>query len=469
MNHSSHAGRPDPRRLSRRRFIGEMSCASVGLSSLLSSLLTLRLTGSVSEATLPVSANDDYKAMICLFFAGGNDSFNMLVPRQEDAYAEYAATRDVIALPRESLLPITSAGQAFSEFGIHPRLTGLQQLYNDGKLAFVANLGTLIEPITREQYQPDKSPRGLFSHSDQQFHWQTVVPQIRGASPGGWAGRVADVLDSANLSGKLAMNISLSGNNVFQSGNNAVAYSVSSSGAPEIEAFRDPVERLAITNLLEQNYQNLYQRAWAGRIKNAFETTELFDQSVGSIALATEFPDTSTGRNLEMIARIIAARDGLEARRQIFFLLRGGWDHHSEVLNNQDALFTEIDAAISAFWAALTELGMANQVVLFTASDFGRTLTTNGLGSDHAWGGNHFALGGPVHGGKIYGSYPSLAINSELDIGRGRLIPTTSVDLYAAELASWFGVPSGELDTVLPNLRNFIDPYQSPYPVGFLG
>lgn len=460
-----HSEKTRPHHISRRRFIGEFSCATVGLSSLLSSLLTLRLTGGT---VAPLQSGDDYKAMVCLFLAGGNDSFNMLVPRHEEAWSEYALTRDAIALPRESLLPITSLGQPYSEFGVHPRLSRIQQLYQDGNLAFLANLGTLIEPLSRDQYQPDRAPRGLFSHSDQQFHWQTVVPQVRGATPGGWGGRVADVLEAANLQGRLSMNLSLSGSNVFQSGKNAIAYSVSASGVPEIESFRDPVERLAVSSLLEQNYRNLYQRTWAERVENAFETTELFDQTVGGVDLQTTFPDTPTANDLRMIARVMAARNPLQAQRQIFFTLRGGWDHHSEVLNSQDALFQEIDEAIGAFWDALAELGLQNKVVLFTASDFGRTLTTNGLGSDHAWGGNHFVIGGPVNGGRIFGQYPSLAIDNPLDIGRGRLIPTTSVDLYSAELASWFGVPAGDLETVLPNIRNFIDPATSRFPIGFL-
>ncbi|MEM1155956.1 MAG: DUF1501 domain-containing protein [Pseudomonadota bacterium] len=452
------------RQISRRRFIGEMSCAAVGASSLFSSLLTLRLTA----ATVTPSSN--YRALVCLFLYGGNDSFNMLVPRQSAAYNQYATTRDNVSLAQADLLPISSINQPFTEFGLHPSLTRLQSIYNSGNLAFLANVGTLIEPMTVAKYNnsPNLHPKGLFSHSDQQFHWQTVLPQYRGTPFGGWAGRVADAMQHLNTQRKIAMNVSLNGVNVLQTGNETLTYSVSSSGTPTIDAYQDQTERVAVDTILAQSYKNLYQQSLADKIKNSYDTTEVFDNAVSGVTLNTVFPSTDLASKLKMIARTIAARSALCMDNQIFFVGLGGWDHHTELLNNHNGLLTQVDGAVGAFWDAMVELGVQNDVTLFSASDFGRTLASNGQGTDHAWGSNQFVLGGSVNGGRIYGQYPELAIGSSLDVGRGRLVPTTSVDVYCAELASWFGVPAHDIATVLPNIGNFVNPVTTPRPLGLL-
>lgn len=462
-----------PRKISRRKFLVQANCAAVGTVSLFSSLFTLRLTaGAVSGESLP-----GYKALVCLFLSGGNDSFNMLAPRQQEAYDEYKSVRSTLALPRqgdggtEGLLPISSSGQAYSEFGLHPKLTGLQALFNDGRAAFVANVGTLVEPTSLAQYKAGSVslPTGLFSHADEIVHWQTVVPQVAGSGPKGWTGRMADCLSQANANGSIAMNVSLSGTNILQVGNQSVPYITGPGGSVQLTEYgADPVSQLAINNVLSQEYHNLYQKTLAGNIRNSIDTAIVFQDATAAVELTEPFPDTNTGSRLGAIARIMAARSELGMNRQVFFVNRGGWDHHKEVLVNQETLFGELNDAIGAFWRELGHLGLQDQVVLFTASDFGRTLTSNGLGSDHAWGGNHFILGGAVNGGKIYGEYPVLATGGPLDIGRGRLLPTTSVDAYMSELASWFGVPPVELSTVFPNAGNFFDPLATPFPLGFL-
>jgi uncharacterized protein (DUF1501 family) len=456
-----------PRKISRREFIKQANCAAVGSISLFSSLLTLRLTaGAVSGG--PIIGN---KALVCLFLSGGNDSYNMLVPRQQAAYDEYAAVRTTLALPQIDLLPITSTGQNYSEFGIHPNLPFLKTLYDQGKAAFVSNVGTLIEPITLAQYNAGTKPlpSGLFSHADEEVHWQTIVPQTRGAGPKGWAGRVADCMASANASSSLAMNISLSGSNVLQTGLSSVPYITDPNGAVQLTEYgADPASQLAIDSFLSQQYKNLYQKTLSTSNRKAIDTATAFENAVSPITLTENFPSTSTGRRLETIAKVMAARGTLGMNRQIFFIKKGGWDHHNEVLAPQVDLFTQLNDAIEAFWTEMGHLGMQDEVVLFTASDFGRTLTSNGTGSDHAWGGNHFILGGDVNGGKIYGEYPELAAGGSLDIGRGRLLPTTSIDAYCAEIASWFGVPPSELSTVFPNADNFFNPLTSPYPLGIL-
>ncbi|HSH09493.1 MAG TPA: DUF1501 domain-containing protein, partial [Oceanipulchritudo sp.] len=374
-----------------------------------------------------------------------------------------------LALSQNSLLPISTTGQAHPEFGIHPALTELQALYNSGNAAFVSNVGTLIQPTTIQQYRAGSAslPTGLFSHADERLHWQTVVPQVAGSGPKGWAGRVADCMAQANSTGKISMNISLSGKNVLQTGNASVPYITDPAGSVLLTEYgTDPVSQMAIDSALSQNYRNLYQQTLSQYTRKSIDTAILFQEATGQVQLTETFPNTYTGSRLRSIAQIMAARSPLGMDRQIFFINRGGWDNHKEVLIRQDELFSELDDAIGIFWRELGHLGLQNDVVLFTASDFGRTLSSNGLGSDHAWGGNHFVVGGGVNGGRVFGQYPVLAPNGPLDVGRGRLLPTTSIDAYMAELASWFGVPPSELGTIFPNASNFFDPLTTPFPLG---
>ncbi|MEC9227684.1 MAG: DUF1501 domain-containing protein [Verrucomicrobiota bacterium] len=466
-------------KISRRQFIGQANCAAVGTASLLSSLLSLRLTAGAASAS---NFTDD-KALVCLFLNGGNDSFNMLVPRQQNAYNQYVSVRGGLAssgglalskddptstTPGEGgLWPITSSvqsqpgGAGYSEFGIHPDLPYLKTLYDQGDLAFVSNVGSLIEPTTLAQYNAKSKPRpeGLFSHPDHQIHWQTLVPQVRGSSPKGWAGRMAEVMSHANQQSSIAMNISLSGANVLQSGPTTVPYITDPGGVVELRKYdQDPTLKLAVDDILGQHYQSIYSKTLAQANRKSIDASVAFKSALDS--LSTPFDPTAlngykqTYKRLSMVTKIMEARTALSMNRQIFFVERGGWDHHNELLAPQSDLFTEINDAIEIFWSEVVNLGLENNVVLYTASDFGRTLTSNGSGSDHAWGGNHFIISGSVAGGEIYGSYPALAGGSN-DLGRGRILPSTSVDAYMGELASWYGVPSSEISTVIPNINNF--------------
>jgi uncharacterized protein (DUF1501 family) len=457
----------------RRQFFKQANCAAVGTASIASTLFSLKMMEGAAYGAAPAG----YKALVCLFFAGGNDSFNMLVPRDAAAYAEYSTVRGGVgggglALDNATqLLPITSTGQSYSDFGIHHHLPFLQTRYNAGDLAFVSNVGTLIEPTSLAQYNAETTltPVGLFSHSDEQIHWQTLVPQTRGAGPKGWAGRVADLMIEANIGASIGMNISLSGNNVFQVGPASIPYITDPKGAVLLKDYDGTAYENAVDSILAQHYGNLYHKTLADSNRSAIDTAVAFDAAVSPYDYSADFPSTKTGDRLRTIAETLSARGTLGMDRQIFFVERGGWDHHNEVLLSQEELFTEINDAIESFWNKLGTLGLQNDVVLFTASDFGRTLTSNGAGSDHAWGGNAFIIGGPVNGGTIYGHYPELATGNPLDIGRGRLLPTTSVDEYCTELASWFGVPKSELSTIFPNAGNFFDPLTTPYPLGILG
>ena len=467
--------------ISRREFLVQANCAAVGTASLLSSLLSLRLTaGAVSASNF-----SDYKVLICLFLNGGNDSYNMLIPREISAYNEYKDVRGGIynaqtnpsglAHARNTLLPINSSGQAFSEFGLHPELPYLKQLYDSEDLAFVSNVGSLIEPMNLSEYSSGAKPvpQGLFSHPDHQVHWQTLVPEVRGSSPKGWGGRMAEVMANlgANTMSNIGMNISLSGTNVLQTGLSTVPYITDSNGVIELQNYStDPTLALAIDNLLSNHYSNIYARTLSKSSRSSIDAAVAFKSALAGITDADGNPDpfdpdilksslgddySQTSRRLAMIPKIMQARGALGMDRQIFFVERGGWDHHQEVMNAQAELFIEINKAIEIFWEEVKTLQLEDHVVLYTASDFGRTLTSNGNGTDHAWGGNHFVIGGKVNGGKIFGEFPVLATGSNYDIGRGRLLPTTSVDAYMAELASWFGVPQSEMTTVIPNINNF--------------
>jgi uncharacterized protein (DUF1501 family) len=460
--------------MSRRHFLKVANCAAVGTASLFSTLFSLRLTAGAASGTPPTG----YKALVCLFLNGGNDSYNMLVPVGDangeayGPYNQYAAVRTTLALDRDDLLPISSVGQQFPDFGIHPNLPYLQTLYNQGNAAFVTNVGTLVEPTTLSQFASKsvRVPTGLFSHSDESIHWQTLVPQVRGAGPKGWAGRVADCMSQANASGNISMNLSLSGNNVFQVGNVSVPYITSPNGVVLPDQYNisnafDP-STMAVDSILGETYRNLYQKTLATGNRQSIDTSIAFQSAIGGLSTTEVFPNSEVGNRLRVISNVIKARGTLGMDRQIFFVERGGWDHHNEVLAPQQNLFAEVNEAIQSFWLEMGHLGLQNDVVLFTASDFGRTLTSNGTGSDHAWGGNHFVIGGDVNGGKIYGDFPELATGSNLDLGRGRLLPTTPVDKYCAELASWYGVPSSELETVFPNSTNFFDPLTTPHPLG---
>jgi uncharacterized protein (DUF1501 family) len=350
-------------------------------------------------------------------------------------------------------------------------------LYRAGNLAFVANVGTLIEPTDRSSYGDGaRLPLGLFSHSDQQQHWQTSVPQSRSQLTG-WAGRMADVLeDAVNGNAAFSMNVAIEQLNILQTGRNVVPWVVGAEGGAEVLAgfgLANPQDRIltaATTNLLDQTYGDLLKRTYAGVRRQAIDAAVEYNEATAAVAIATPFPDTVLGRGLRQVARAIGAREALGQRRQMFFLARGGWDHHDGVLTLQAQMLPELSQALRAFHDATVELGVASEVVTFTVSDFARTLSTNGNGSDHAWGGNHMVMGGGVGGGRLYGSYPSsLAPGSELDVGRGRIIPTTSVDEYAAELAMWFGVGNdATLETILPNLRNFYPASAGGAPLGFL-
>jgi uncharacterized protein (DUF1501 family) len=479
--------------ISRRGFLRQFNCAALGSSAILNTLLNLKLANSLSA-----QGAADNKALVCLFLGGGCDSFNVLVPWETSAYAVYSATRGAfgtpngLALDRNALLQLSAPS---NNFGLHPACVNLQQMANGtgafaGKrrLAFVSNVGTLIQPITKTQFNAWEKgqnnllpvPKALFSHNDQAEQWQTAVPQ--GMSQlSGWAGRAADILNGSYNTGTVSMNISLTGNNTLQVGNQTQQFVVTPTGALNFSGQNqgysgNPLQykNYALRNTLAQHYSNLLTESFSQLTKQSDAAQQLFQQQFSSAnaslgAADSLFPQFNTlAAALKAVVKTIKLRSQLGLRRQTIFVNYTGWDHHEELLLTQGKMLTTMDTAVGAYQQALEQLGLANDVITFTASDFGRALNSNGRGTDHAWGANAMVFGGPISGGKVYGTFPNLARDSTDDVGRGRMLPSTSADAYFAELLRWFGVPSGSMSYVLPNIANFWNPASPQAPLGFV-
>lgn len=461
--------------------MGQLSCATIGSNTFLNTLVNLNLTNTVVAKR--ALFNNDYKALVFVLLGGGADSFNMLVPKGDAEHAEYAGVRNALALAKEDLLPITPNTSDGKTYGLHPSLTEIKTLFDDGNVAFVANVGTIHEPTILQDYTAKNNlPLGLFSHSDQIRQWQTSLPLDRRSI--GWGGRMADVLATMNENANISMNISLSGNSVFLNGNTATGYVIHHKerasddihGSTGIAAYHlnrpDFIARKAgIDNVLAAEYENLLSLAYRNTVRNAQDNHEEFSAAIKAIpafANAISSDAFSFGNNLKMVAKTIASRDVLNMNRQVFVVSFGGWDHHDEVLGNQATMLDVLDKGLKEFYEVMEELGVTDQVTLFTGSEFGRTLTSNGNGSDHGWGGHAMVMGGAVKGKEIYGTYPDLFLDNPLDVGRGRIIPTMSTDEYFAELALWFGVEKSELSLILPNISNFYDTTNNESPVSFM-
>jgi uncharacterized protein (DUF1501 family) len=455
--------------ISRRKFIGQASCAAVGSTSLMSTLTNLLFTNSlVAQKT---ETFDDYRALVCFFLPGGNDSFNMLIPT-DTAYAEYGTVRQDLALPQNTLLPITPLNNAGKPLALHPGMGGIKTLFDNGNLSFIANIGSLIRPTTLTDYNNGAFlPYGIFSHSDQQEQWQTSIPDQRAGL--GWAGKTADLLVNANARSNVSMNISVTGNNLMLVGNKVIPYIVNANGAVSLNGYEgnnayNAIRKSAIDNQLAQRYKNVLEDKYNAVKKNSLDAFFEFRAATDTALPADTLGAGPLGNSLRQIAKIINGRNALGVKRQIFYVQWGGWDFHDNVLDNMSAMIPVVSDAMKSFYDLLTAMGVQNDVTLFSASEFGRSLTSNAAGSDHAWGGHQFVMGGSVIGKKVYGAYPDLYAGNPLDTGRGRIIPTTAVDQLAAELALWMGVNKSDLPTILPNIGQFYNINGSANPLGFM-
>lgn len=411
-----------------------------------------------------------YKALVCVFLFGGNDGNNMIVPLDSAAYATYSGVRGTLALPSSTLLAVSPRSQGGRQFGFHPALAALAPHWQKGKLAVQCNVGTLTAPISVAEYRsnPSLRPTSLFSHSDQQMQWQTADSLHESRT--GWGGRFADVV--SGTSGIVPPVLSFSGSTTFGVGDRTVALALPTSGGfrlSQASGNAGTVQRNALGNLLQLDRGNRLVDSASKLMQSAMAASDLLNPVLsgpaGPALSAFNGLNSSISAQLQAVAKLIAARDALGNGRQVFFVSQGGYDTHSNQIETQQRLLADLGAALNAFYLSTEAMGVAEQVVAFTASDFARTLRpASGGGTDHAWGGHQLVLGGAVRGGEFYGQFPVVALNSPNDIdGAGRWLPTTSVDQFAAGLGSWFGVSGGDLGYALPYLSRF-----SPLGPGFL-
>ena len=406
----------------------------------------------------------DYKALVCVFLYGGNDHGNTLVPYDAASHASYTGIRGTLATQRGALAA-TALAPALAlpdgrQMALAPQLAPLKPLFDAGQMGILLNVGTLIQPTTLAQYNARSVPLPpkLFSHNDQQSVWQSSLPE---GATSGWGGRIGDLFLSSNGQATFTC-VNVSGNAVFMSGNTAVQYQVSTSGSVALRGIQAPLfGSTACSDVLRQlttaPYPHLMQAEHTRVMARALDANVALTAALASTpAPGTAFDAANPlAMQLQMVARLIAARSPLGARRQVFFVSLGGFDTHDFLPDQHPGLLATVGAALRSFYDATVELGVAQQVTAFTASDFGRTLTSNGDGSDHGWGSHHFLVGGAVRGGRYHGQLPSVSVNGPDDVGQGRLLPTTAVDQLAATLARWMGVSASDLPLVAPNIGHY--------------
>ncbi|MDP1025905.1 DUF1501 domain-containing protein [Sphingomonas sp. KR1UV-12] len=444
---------------SRRAFLKRS--AALGLAGVAAPFATT--LGAIGEAAAATAT--DYKAMVCIFLYGGMDYANTLTPYDQASYDLYRAARPNIATARDALAgTLLSPAQALAggrQYALAPTMTPLLPLFDQGKLAVALNLGTLVQPTTKTQYQQNavKLPPKLFSHNDQQSYFQASHPE--GATTG-WGGRIGDVFQNGNGSAALTC-INTSGNAVYLTGRNAVQYSVGTGGPIPLignsrTLYGSAAAAQALRTLMTTPTGGLLADEHARVSKRSLDTYAQVAGALGG-APAANFPLFPSGNTLadqlKMVARLISVSSELGVKRQVFFVSMGGFDLHDNLVAQHGPLMGRVAAAMRAFHDTTAALGVADKVTSFTASDFGRTLQSNDDGSDHGWGSMHFVLGGAVNGGRFYGTPPAIGNGTADDVGQGRLLPTMAVDQYAATLARWFGVGDTDLRTVLPNIGNY--------------
>jgi uncharacterized protein (DUF1501 family) len=402
----------------------------------------------------------DYRALVCVFLFGGNDQTSTLVPFDSTEFSALAAARGSIARPAADFVSLGGvASQSNRPFALAKELAPLANLYAQRKLAIVANVGPMYTPLSKAQFNAGAPgvPPQLFSHNDQQSVWQSSG--VEGATVG-WGGRFGDLLASNNAGNAVFTTVSVNGTAVFLYGNTVQQFQIDS-GEP---ATVSSLQRLygsneagaALREIITANPGPLFESHLGEVTRRSLNANQTLRDALTTASIATLFTDSNPlARQLRMVARLISARQSLGLRRQVFFVGLGGFDHHNSLVRDLPGLHTLVADAMASFFAATVELGVADAVTTFTASEFGRTLTSNGDGSDHGWGGHQFVMGGAVRGGTIVGRYPAVALGTPEDLGRGRLLPTTATSQLAATLGSWFGVPTGSLADALPYINNF--------------
>ncbi len=456
--------------LPRRDFLARMALLAGG-ATYAATQSRFSLIQSALAASSRYADIEDYKSLVCVFLFGGNDSLNMWVPYPQAQYDNYAALRQALAIPRSQLLPVSG-----NEYAFHQNMPAMRDLYNAGQLAIVSNVGNLIEPTTRETYQNEsvRLPPDLFSHSHQTDMWQTNLPSDVFSTSTGWGGRMGDLLAEANSNPAIPPTFTLTGSNLWQAAENQQAFSVNPFGSVQgFEFFSDAEyppwaqsRTVARETAIDRPFRNLLASQLAGFSQDAVaRVAEIKTALDGAPEIATPFTQNSfLARQLQMAARLISVRESLGMKRQIIFVGLGSFDTHSNQISDHEVLLKDLDDALNSFYLATQELSVADSVVTFTASEFGRTLTSNGDGTDHAWGGDQMVIGDAIDGGKVFGEPAVLAIAGPDDTDdAGRFIPKLAVDQYGATLANWMGISAGDSLDIFPNLQNF-----SGHDIGFI-
>lgn len=440
-------------KFTRRRFI-ELGCRTIigaGLAG-----------GSVMHAAHAQATGSNYRALVSIHLDGGNDGFNMIVPSTGAAYQEYANGRGHLAVPSSDLLQLNPTTANTTQVGLNPHMAALKPLFDNGQLAFQSNVGTMLEPGSAEDVR-NKSiqlPEQLFSHNDQTRQWQKL--NHFHTSNSGWGARAADLIANGQPNPNLTA-ISLSGSNEWQAGGEFSAFNINSDGVSSYAGMNDHSSdwqiprREAFIQLLHAQYNNVFEKSYAELQARAL----VLSTNVGAALekrgeLQTPVPENNPlAAQLAMVAKLISIKDEFSLYRQLFYVELGGFDTHDYQLEKQPALYQNIAGALDFFNRALVEIGHQDDVVSFTTSDFGRSVTSNGDGTDHGWGNHHIVLGNPVLGGDIYGNIPRVLVNGPDDSRNGRIVPTTAVSQYAATMLQWLGLDSGEIGILLPSLANF--------------
>ncbi len=470
---------------SRRQFLRTASMASMAGLYASPFLMELNSVAAMAQG----SGASDYRALVCVFLQGGNDGHGTVIATDSESYSAFTQARSGapgLAYPMSQLLPIVpKTSQSGRTFAFNPSLIGLQNLFNAGRAAVVANVGTLIAPATKTQVMKNSVPlpASLYSHFDQTAAWQAIASNGGSAEHVGWGGSVADLIESMGMnSNSMFTCISTSGIALFLSGQSSYQLNVTSAGPIPIAGmaeplFGQPAGTNALSSILTADEANLFAKEYEVVVNRSQQAQEQLSTSMlpaGATGVpdppqyldpvTNKLTDNPLATSLQTVARIIGGRSGLGVSRQIFYVQLGSFDTHNNQAQLHAQLLTQLGQALEYFDGLMTSSGLGNQVTTFTASDFGRTLTSNSNGTDHGWGSHHLVVGGAVQGQDIYGQYPVVGANQANDVGAGRLIPTVSVDQYAATLARWFGLSDGQIRQILPNLGNF---GSSPY-LGFM-
>ncbi len=445
----------------RRDFLKRSASLAVG-SAIAPWALNFAAMGEAAAATAT-----GYKALVCVFLYGGNDYANTLVPFDPASYTTYQSIRSTLAYPAASLsstvlqptIVPTDVSGASRQYALAPELAPLMPLFNSGKMGVLLNVGNLIQPTTKSQYHTNSVPlpSKLFSHNDQQSEWQSSGAE---GTTTGWGGRMEDVLAGGN-SNPIFSCVNVYGNAVFLAGQATSQYQITTNGAVALNAanslFGSQMAARTLQSIMTAGSRYPLESDYASVVAQALSAHNTLNSALATApAIRTPYPvSNSLADQLKMVARTASVASTLGVKRQVFFVALGGFDTHDNLATNHPKLLTQVADALSAFYSSTVELGLASSITAFTMSDFGRTLSVNNDGSDHGWGSMHFMLGDAVKGQRFYGTAPIVAVDGPDDVGQGRLLPTTSVDQYAATLGNWFGLSDSQLLAVLPHLANF--------------